>query len=352
MSRYIEIEIQNLIKETGDTALAADRLIQSVEADPEQLHDRANIEAIAKFLLNSGFTATLRDFTLRNLPNENFPAPWPYFIEALALMNTELAESQLKALEKGIRELSLQKALGRSATGEKIIPEIKSWRSDLRYRTHKDFAENKKTLLDQLVTLRIQRLVEKEKELLQRLERLYPGDSDVKKEIIEHRQRYAVDILSRRSTGHRALVVPQDEPMDPQLIPSFEATMNSLKETAAANPTMSYELAVLAWVLEGYETGLEILEQAPEKDEQIMWLRLDFLLKNRRYLELLTELNQVELGYAHDPETFFATAYLRAQAYWGLGQKDTAIEIMESLLAARPAYRSGESLLTLWKGPQ
>lgn len=351
MSRYIEFEIQNLLNETGDAAITADRLIQSVEADPEQLMDASNIEAIAKFLLNAGFVATLRDFTLRNLVNENFPTPWPYFIEALAAMNIELQESQQRALEKGIRELNIQYSLGRSLHGEKIIPELRTWRNDLRYKTHKDFLQNKKSLLEQLVTFRIQRLVEKEKELLHKLERLYPGDIDVKKEILDHRQRYAAEILSKRGPSQRAHIVPHEELLDPSLQPSLDATKKSLLDTAASHPQMSYELAVIAWVLDAYDTGLELLERLPELEIHEKWFRLDLLLKNRRHLELLTELNKMELEFAHDPETFFATAYLRAQAYWGLGQKDTAIEIMESLLTTRPSYRSAESLLNQWKGP-
>ncbi|HRO68156.1 MAG TPA: hypothetical protein PL182_11375, partial [Pseudobdellovibrionaceae bacterium] len=68
-----------------------------------------------------------------------------------------------------------------------------------------------------------------------------------------------------------------------------------------------------------------------------------------RLVELLHELARVELLQSEDSETFFATAYLRAQALWGLGQKHAAIEVMESLLASRPQYRSGLSLLSLWR---
>lgn len=355
MSRYIELEIQSLLKETGDAAIAADRLIQAIEKDPEQLTDSGAIEALSRFLLNAGFTATLRDFVLRHIEDETFPTPWAYFVEALAQMsadqNIEISDEGLRAFEKGVRELGLQKVLGRSKSGERILPELRHWRSDLRYRTHKEYTENKKILLDQLVTLRIQRLVEKEKELLKKLAKLYPGDGDVHKETLEHRQRNALEILSRRKPSFRHQTLQNFDDINEEEKPSYDALMSSLVESAQSHPEMSYELAVLAWVLEAYDIGLQVLDFAPD-DEQKLWFRLDLLLKNHRYLELLTELSQVEMKLAADPETFFATAYLRAQAYWGLGQKDTAIEVMESLLATRPHYRAGESLLNSWRGPQ
>src|SRR5690606_30020977 len=99
-----------------------------------------------------------------------------------------------------------------------------------------------------------------------------------------------------------------------------------------------------------FETALEIIDLAPIEEEALAWLRLEALLGCRRFIELLTELTNMEMALSHEPETFFATAYLRAQAFWGLGQKHNAIEVLEGLLASRPHYRAASSLLTLWSG--
>jgi hypothetical protein len=112
---------------------------------------------------------------------------------------------------------------------------------------------------------------------------------------------------------------------------------------------MAFEFAIAAIMLESYEAALQILEFC-EPTESLLWLRLEVLLQCRRFVEVLNEIAQVEVMLAHQPETFFATAYLRAQALWGLGQKHTAIEVIEGVLAARPHYRAASALLNIWSG--
>jgi hypothetical protein len=112
---------------------------------------------------------------------------------------------------------------------------------------------------------------------------------------------------------------------------------------------MAFDFAVAAYMLESFEDALSLLSFS-EETESLIWFRMEVLLKCRRFVELLTDLAKIEILFAHDPETFFATAYLRAQAMWGLGQKHTAIEVLEGLLAARPHYRAASALLSIWSG--
>ena len=123
-----------------------------------------------------------------------------------------------------------------------------------------------------------------------------------------------------------------------------------MKETAKNDPSQAADLAVIAAMIDLWDDAIELLAMAPDAGRR-GWLRLELMLGANRNLELLNELAVVEQAHSEDPETFYATAYLRAQALWALGQEEQAVEILESLLSARPQYRAGVSLLTLWRGP-
>ncbi|MBO9667778.1 MAG: hypothetical protein J7501_13320 [Bdellovibrio sp.] len=348
MSTYVELEIQNLLNETSDLDDVATRLISSLESSPDQF-TLDNLNSLARFLNQTGRHLQLVEFILKHIENESFHVPWPYFLEALGHASLDLDEKTVRALIEGIEESNDESEAARSAGLDLYIPQLKEWRSNRKYRIHKDFLSNKKNLLDQLITLRTQQLYEKEKALLKRLQKLYPGDSDVAKEVSDHRQRYALDILAKRSPKARKIQTDDLNAKDPEVEKALEALLKSLLEHASEDSEMAFEFAIVAIMLDGYETALEIL-QFCEPSESLLWLRLEVLLQCRRFIEVLNELAQVEVLLAHQPETFFATAYLRAQALWGLGQKHTAIEVIEGLLAARPHYRAASALLNIWSG--
>lgn len=348
MSIFVELEIQNILNETSNLDEVAVRLISALESNPDQL-TLDNITASARFLNQSGRHVQLVEFVLRHMENESFPLPWPYFLEALGHASLELDEKTIRALIEGIQESNAESEASRSQVLNEYDQRLGEWRSNRKYKIHKDYLNNKKVLLDQLITLRTQQLYEQEKKLLQRMQKLYPGDADVKREAVEHKQRHALDVLARRSPKSRKVQTDDLITKDPELDQAFQALLLSLVEHAEQDPDLAFDFAVAAFMIEGYEAAYEILDFC-EDSESLMWLRLEVLLQARRFVELLNEISIVEVRLASDPETFFATAYLRAQALWGLGQKHTAIEVMDGLLAARPHYRAGSALLSIWSG--
>ena len=100
--------------------------------------------------------------------------------------------------------------------------------------------------------------------------------------------------------------------------------------------------------MESYETGLNII-RVYQNEIKSVWLLIEVLIKNNRYLEVLSILPIIEKSLADDPETFFATTYYRAISYWNLGEKNTALEILETLIETKPNYRSSEVLIEEWR---
>ena len=347
MSTFIELEIYALLNEHGDPALVADKLIQNLEASEDTLTPE-NLEGLSAFLWHCGFHATLLNFILRHLDDENFPIPWAYFLEAVHVLVPNVDEETRAALKEGILETEAQAEAGRARAMEDFFPDDLVWRRDRKYNLHKEHIKQKKNYLDQLVTLRTQQLYEQEKKLLGFLQKLYPGDEEVLKELKEHKQRYALEILARRTPVARSYTI-EESVLPPDQQESLTQILKAMKAEVEIAPELAYDFSIAAWMLDAYPEALELLDLAPESDAK-NWFRLELLLLNRLFLELLQDLARVELHYAAEPETFFATAYLRAQAMWGLGQRHIAIEVLESLLSSQPHYRAGSSLLAIWRG--
>ena len=121
-------------------------------------------------------------------------------------------------------------------------------------------------------------------------------------------------------------------------------------ELGTKHPGFKKDLIISALMLELPEVAMKIVLEIPSY-EDITWLTLEVLMASRRYAELLSVLSHVEVEKAGDSETFFTTAYYRAQAYWGLGQKKMALQVIEGLLASRPQYRSAQILWNQWRTP-
>lgn len=348
MSASLELEIKSLLDELGQPSAVAERLIPFIEGT-EDMFTTSNVVTLSRFLLKTGQYAPLIEFVIKHFGNPEFRIPWPYFLEAIVLSRSDVTDMLADVLLEGIAETKEMAEASRSKALDLHTPTLKAERADRRLQIIKGYQRQKDSLLEQLVTLRTQQLYERERQLLQRLQRMYPGDPDVEREARNHRERYALEVLAKHSRMTKNVTFAAEP--DPEVEALKPGLAASLREHAERDTSLAPDLAIAAAMADLWDEALDILAISPIASK-FDWMRLELLLGANRHLELLNELPAAEQAHAGDSETFFATAYLRAQAMWALGQKHQAIEILESLLAARPQYRAGVSLLTIWKGPQ
>jgi len=342
----LELEIKTLLEEFKDPEVVAAKLLQLFEDHPQDW-SAESLQELARFLWSCGLYQQLVGFCLNNFTKKNFVIPWAYFIESITRGIPDLEEDVVKFIVMGIEEEHAADQVCLAKGADQFLQKSLQWKNELKRKRRKFTTELKQQLLDQLLTLRTQQLYEQEKIELGKMQRIFPGDSDILEEVRQHKERYALDILSRRSPQGR-MQIPQEPPPSPELLVAIEGFKDSLISAAGTYPDMAFDFAVAAYMIDEYQISLAILETL-ELTLQQQWFNLEVKIKCRHFLEVLNELNQIELRLAHEPETFFASAYLRAQAYWGLAQKHVAIEILETILAARPNYRSGSALLDLWR---
>ncbi|MGZ3746379.1 MAG: hypothetical protein ACXWRE_03455 [Pseudobdellovibrionaceae bacterium] len=347
MSLSLELEIKTLLEEFHDPEIVAEKLIQLFEDYSDEWSENSVVE-LSRFLLSCNLYKQLIRFCLKHLNTKKFMIPWPYFIQAVALGVPDLDEDILQFILLGIDEEKAQEQACRGKDSERLIKNALHWKNEYKRKREKNTRELKRKMFDELLTLRTQQLFEQEKILLGRMQKMFPGDQDVVEEISKHKERYALDILSRRSPLRRRSTRTQEASPSPEILALTEVLRESLLESIKISPEMTFDFAVAAYMLDEPQISLSLLETMTLTLKQ-KWFYLEVKLKCRHFLEVLTELGPLELQLAHEPETFFATAYLRAQAYWGLEKKHMAIEILEAILEARPNYRSSATLLDLWR---
>ena len=64
---------------------------------------------------------------------------------------------------------------------------------------------------------------------------------------------------------------------------------------------------------------------------------------------MLKHIEMIEQTMTSTPEATYGALYLKAQAYYGLGQKEIAIQLLETLASKVNSYRSTEALIHEWK---
>ena len=346
MTLNLELEIRSLLEQHRTPEAAAEKLIELYAGQTEKWPDES-LQELCRFFLNCGLYKTLIQFCLNNLKQNYFTMPWAYFLQALTMGLPDLEADVVQFIIQGIQEQNGAEDASLAKGAIKFISNSSELKAERRRQRQKYSKELKSEFMQQLVTYRTQQLFEQEKLLLGKLQRMFPGDTDILDESREHKERNALDVLARRAPNARNV-----SPREPAPSAESQLQISSIKDSmlkgAKTFPDLAFDFAIAAYMLDAPELSLSILEDSTLTLAQ-RWFQVEVKLRCRRFLDVLSDLNQLELTFANDGETFFATAYLRAQAYWGLNQKHLAIEVLESIMAARPHYRSASALLDVWR---
>lgn len=343
MSYSFELEIRRLLSTSDSLEEATRQIIQQI-SEPEFLNKEEALNSLYRFLTITHQHQALVSFLLPQLSNKKFKIPWGHFIEALSYLFEEVDPKLLSLIKKGLKDTEGKYEACGSQRWDHLIADMSHWRSQKRWEFSKVGPLRKKELLEELHLLRAQQLFDHEKRLLKKLEKMFPGDLDIKREMSEAQERSAFEVLGK----HRAAknldrsLIEDDEKED------FEKLTQAFVLASKTHPELAEDFSIACLMMDAPEVAYEILMSSPFASQKI-WLKAELQLRTKRYLDLLNELPALEILLASEPETFFATAFLRAQAMWGLGQKHMAIEVLESLLLSRPHYRSASLLLEQWR---
>lgn len=345
MPESFEAVIRDLLVHEKNSDQLASQLILKIESGTLQ---HAELVAYLNFLVHAGYKKSAIEI-LTHLFQGQRPIPLMTFCFILQQSGFKPGREFIKHI------VSAQKEQNPADQLKYFYPwEHDSFFSKLRKDTIEQNIvankERKMRYIDKLEYLRNNRMINEEEKLINEIAEEYLDEEPFKNIKQEFAERWAREILSRKT---RPATIRED--MDPSLTVDLELAeiinvitqemINIIKKKA----TLSYDFAIGLYFLEQYESALKIIKYAPSSSA-VDWLTLDLLLKAHRYVECLDAIETVEKRYADDPETTFGTTYYRALALNFLGQKNTATQLLKSIVHIRPTYRSAHSLLIKWGG--
>jgi hypothetical protein len=339
-----ELELRKLLKEQPNKKKLANHLIKCLLDKDKSWEEQ---RSYWHFLYFSGREMTLAYAMIESL-KAKLRLPFDLYIQLCGQQRIKPKQEVVLALIKGARK---QKALGDffSVTAfDRYDKRFGLIRSRLLERKISEQKKFKQGLVEKFEFLQNQRMTEQAGRVLRRMVELYPEEKEFHELKRKFDEQWARDVLA----NHAAAM--SGEKLDRTPTPPSRADEEMLncfaregEKLCVERRELAADLAIDFLFMEDFPRALEILAWAPSTMAGD-WLKAELLFHARRYIEALEQLNLLEVKYIGDPETTFAASYLRAQCLYASGQRAGALEILQSIVRVRPAYRSAHALFLEW----
>ncbi len=345
MALSLDDEIHIHLNQGHPPSFIAEWIYEKMIASDYEWSD-ANINTFCLFILKSGRCDLILYFFLKFHKDENLKLPPAFLIWAIVksfpTISKELHKIVVAYLNDDMKrwvEASLTKL------GDSEWPGIRENRKKLRDLNSQKLTKLRKELIQKFELFSSQNLNEPAKNTIRKLEKVFPNDPEIVRITLKFKEKDAENIFDKhRFKKSRLDVKPKP---DPEFESAQAGLAKFIKQNLARFEGYESDIAIMCITMEMPETALEMFH-SPDIINEHIWLYMEVLLLNRRNLEILTLLPAVEKGYSHLPDTFLACTFLRSLALWNLGEKNTAIEVLQSVVEIKPSYRSSDVLLAEW----
>jgi tetratricopeptide (TPR) repeat protein len=298
------------------------------------------------FLYNTGRERTAMEALETQLKNKE-RVPFDLLITLSTKAAQQPEDKEVQSLIKGLRKQQAFTDLMAVTTWDHLDGRLAQMRAELTKQNLSEQQAAKENMREKFYFLKNQRMSEQAGRVLQRMLELYPEDQELAAQKLEFDEQWAREVLSNHvpefhPTSDRTKTGPGAA--DQAMLKAFMAEGEKL---CLDQRSIALDLAVAFWFMDEYDPAIEILSWA-EPGVTVDWMRAEVLFAARRFLEALEHLNTLEIKYVDIAETTFAANYLRAQCLYGLGQRTSAMEIMQSIVRVRSQYRSAHALILEW----
>ena len=342
MAQVVEKEIQKMLS-TGQTSSS---IAQNMLGKKNITKNTDNFLAVCRFMYQSGLYQLLIQTAISRLKKKEV-VPWAFIIEILASQKMNIPKEKRAFFIEGIIAQDQISSILTSHSWDKTHPELVNMKMEVIEQINRDKNHTFIKLMEDLEFIQAQGILKKEEEILKKLKEIDPENPDINEKWLQFREKWGRNIIYQKKTHsltkHRISSLPSEKEKK-----QIEKIAKSVKTILKKTPEKSYDMAVL-FSFVGYPyLAIQILKDHMDNVSS-EWLYLDLLLQSKLYLDCLSFLDIMEVKYSDDPETTFALIYLRAKAYYGLGKKKKAKDILSDLLKVRPNYRLTHYLLNQWK---
>jgi hypothetical protein len=338
--KALEIQLKHFLEKKGNTHELSFTLMEALTST-----SRTRKQTALRFLqLHPEWLLWKKDFEpwLRSLSDW----PWPLVLSWIFHQRLNFTLDEKSLLKKVIEKQNQDMCLARSVGWQALYPEVEELKAKARDELQAKVISIRTLLYEELQTWKSQRLREQELKVLARLKKKFPQDIDIERDQKIFKENQALEKLQSRIRNKRSQSQTFENSVIIEALP--EALRQSLQKAGEENPNSFYDLALFCCFIEDWNWAFHLIRQAPESQPRD-WLEVEILLKLERFVDVLQALITIESRWAQESETFFSSAYARALAFYGLGKKERALEVLESLLASRPTYRQAAELVDFWR---
>ncbi|MBC7421337.1 MAG: hypothetical protein H7328_11465 [Bdellovibrio sp.] len=349
----LELEIHSLFQEGLPLETICDEILSKYEKN--DVISPFESESLSHFLILAGRIDLLFKFYLKCLRKNSLAQfPWGFLTQAVLQTEAQLSEELIDLIEMGLKAQPEEESCYKAQALLQVIPTLQSRLQNYKQLFEGEQLQTKMKLLAQLNHNRLYQLKDLEEQTLQQLVKVFPQDLEVKLLHQAHLEKKADEILARirstpRSISSRKRVPDETNPETQDFIENLrKQTLALANRLQTEQPDQIYNLTMLAMQFDLFDLALELIDKAPVSFAS-EWLKAEILYESGRFLDLLKHIETIEPKMASTPESTYGAIYLKAQAYYGLGQRDIAIQLLEALSNKVTSYRSTEALLYEWK---
>jgi hypothetical protein len=345
--QQIEIDIQNYFRAAKDIK-SVSKLLWEKWKDAN--FDLVSINSYCSFLFEAQEWEYLIFISVSQL-KKNAPVSWDFLGEALNKISDEKLRTQsLQACLDFFQNPQYEIPFLRTRAFDQINPQVQDWRNFFLKQKQRALDETKATLLDQLRMFKHSaNFSDYEKNVLIKIDKMYPNDPEVKKITENAKIREFKDILKKYGTNYS----PEHFLSQPDLKAESKfknILLNECIKLIKLPENNPLDFVYLFIFIEAYEEAIQILERIPPS-EIGNWLMMDLLILAKKFTQALSWTDYLEENnpFKYDLEKLSQLYYNRARSLWELNRKQNAIATIENLLKWNPEYRIASHLLYEWR---
>ena len=343
MSIKIEKEIQSSLSKGQSPIEIASKLLKkkTISQSPD------NFLYVCRFMYLAGLHQMLIQAAIQQLSKKQV-APWSFIIDILSSHQLYIPQRTRNYFLKGIKEQNQIQQILTNRCWDEYHPELYQWKAKTMDHLYRKNNQDLIKLMEDLDFIRSQGVLNKEEEILKKLKKADPKNPNIQEQWIKFKEKQSRQTIQQQKL--KLLTTPHSNKNPPNTEEQqtakemFYSALKILKN----NPKASHDIAVLFSFIGYPRLAVKILEKhlSSSVDE---WLYVDLLLQSKLYIQCLSVTDYMEIKYKDDPNTVSALTYIRAIAYYSLGKKAQAKNILTELAKVRPNYRLTHFLLEQWK---
>ncbi len=301
-------------------------------------------ETAYRFLLQARQYRTFIYLWVIDLQNQASDLPWILSLTLLEKHKIQISQETQKELEAICfpGEMYLSEENKSSTFLSRLI--------DLKRKNHQ-FNLNKKRneILSSAEIAKSERLEHQYAEYMKELNKIYPNQYSTKKIISSIERNQAEKVLQKNSRKKKTAEYSPEKDQNTQEEKIWlQSIKNQAIEFLKNDKKLAGDFAFLMRSFGDNQSALEFIEQT-EEGAQKNWQLLDYLSSGEQSLILLQHCEKLKKIYANKPDALFSILYAQSQAFWKLGEKEKATQVMEQISLMRPDFKSVDQILRTWK---